>query len=300
MTLFNGLSAFPITPAVESGQVDTEALSRILMPIMAAKADSVGLLGSTGTYVYLNREERQRAVKTAAETINKALPLIVGVGGLRTSDAVAYAQDAQEAGATALLLAPVSYTPLTQDEVYSHFTAIATETDLPICIYNNPSTTHFRFELPLLERLAEKSNISAVKMPLPSSGTIREDLAQLRANLPDGFSIGYSGDWGCAEALLAGADTWYSVVGGILPQLAQSLTTAAQSGDEGLAKKADQAFEPLWSLFQEFGSLRVVYAIAQQIGMTTAQPPRPILPLGMAANARVSSALMDLGVSASA
>jgi 4-hydroxy-tetrahydrodipicolinate synthase len=296
MTLFNGLSAFPITPADESGQVDTEALSRILMPIMAAKADSVGLLGSTGTYVYLNREERQRAVKTAAETINKALPLIVGVGGLRTSDAVAYAQDAQEAGATALLLAPVSYTPLTQDEVFAHFTAIAAATDLPICIYNNPSTTHFSFGLPLLQRLADQSNIAAIKMPLPASGTIRDDLAQLRTNLPDDFSIGYSGDWGCAEGLLEGADTWYSVIGGILPEVSQALTTAARAGDREQAQAKNATLEPLWSLFKEYGSLRVVYVIAQHLSLTNAQPPRPILPLNTEARARIVKALGALEI----
>ena len=34
---------------------------------------------------------------------------------------------------------------------------------------------------------------------------------------PGGFSIGYSADWNCAAALLAGADAWYSVVAGLLP-----------------------------------------------------------------------------------
>jgi 4-hydroxy-tetrahydrodipicolinate synthase len=296
VTPFNGLSAFPITPADESGRVDTEALSRILMPIVAAKAGSVGLLGSTGTYVYLNREERRRAVKTATETINKALPLIVGIGALRTSDAVTYAQDAQEAGATALLLAPVSYTPLTQDEVYAHFSAIAEATDLPICIYNNPSTTHFSFDLPLLHRLAEKSSIAAVKMPLPASGTVRDDLAQLRTNLPDGFSIGYSGDWGCADALLAGADTWYSVIGGILPDVSLALTKAAQAGDRGQAYAKNAALEPLWSLFKEYGSLRVVYVIAQHLSLTNAQPPRPILPFNTEARARIVKALGALEI----
>jgi len=296
MTPFNGLSAFPITPADEFGRVDTEALSRILIPIMAAKAGSVGLLGSTGTYVYLNREERKRAVKTAAETINKALPLIVGVGALRTSDAVTYAQDAQEAGATALLLAPVSYTPLTQDEVYAHFSAIAEATDLPICIYNNPSTTHFSFDLPLLQRLADISNIAAVKMPLPASGTVQDDLTQLRAKLPDGFSIGYSGDWGCAEALLEGADTWYSVIGGILPDVSLALTKAAQASDREQAHAKNAALEPLWSLFKEYGSLRVVYVIAQYLSLTNAQPPRPILPLNTEARARIVKALGALEI----
>ncbi|MFT6074081.1 MAG: 4-hydroxy-tetrahydrodipicolinate synthase [Yoonia sp.] len=290
MPLFNGLSAFPITPSDESGQVDTDGVSRLVARLEAANVASIGLLGSTGTYAYLSRSERLRAVKAAATTI-KGTPLIVGVGTLRTSDAVALAEDAQMGGATALLLAPVSYTPLTQDEVFAHFRTVATATDLPICIYNNPSTTHFNFGLPLLQQLADLPNITAVKMPLPAKISLRDELAQLRASLPKDFAIGYSGDWGCAEALLAGADTWYSVLGGVLPQVAQDLTATAQSGDEGAATAQDAAVQPLWELFKEFGSLRVVYAIAKHLGITDAVPPRPILPVGPDVEKRIISAL---------
>lgn len=290
MSMFNGLSAFPITPSDEAGQVDTDGISRLVARLEAANVASIGLLGSTGTYAYLSRSERLRTIKAAAATI-KSTPLIVGVGTLRTSDAVALAEDAQMSGANALLLAPVSYTPLTQDEVFEHFRAVAAATDLPICIYNNPGTTHFNFGLPLLQQLADLPNIAAVKMPLPANISIRDELAQLRGNLPAGFAIGYSGDWGCAEALLAGADTWYSVLGGILPKIVQDLTLAAQSGDDIAAKAFDAALEPLWSLFKEFGSLRVVYAIAKHLGLTNAVPPRPILPLGPDAEMRIISVL---------
>ena len=290
MSMFNGLSAFPITPSDEAGQVDTDGISWLVARLEAANVASIGLLGSTGTYAYLSRSERLRTIKAAAATI-KSTPLIVGVGTLRTSDAVALAEDAQMSGANALLLAPVSYTPLTQDEVFEHFRAVAAATDLPICIYNNPGTTHFNFGLPLLQQLADLPNIAAVKMPLPANISIRDELAQLRGNLPAGFAIGYSGDWGCAEALLAGADTWYSVLGGILPKIVQDLTLAAQSGDDIAAKAFDAALEPLWSLFKEFGSLRVVYAIAKHLGLTNAVPPRPILPLGPDAEMRIISVL---------
>ena len=294
MSLFNGLSAFPITPSDEDGRVDTDGVARLVTRLTSANVASVGLLGSTGTYAYLNRSERLRAVKAAATSIADNTPLIVGIGALRTNDAAALAEDAQKGGANALLLAPVSYTPLNQDEVFEHFRTIANTTDLPICIYNNPGTTHFNFQLPLLQRLADVSNIMAVKMPLPADATVSDELAQLRKSLPADFAIGYSGDWGCTEAMLAGADTWYSVLGGILPKVAQDLTTAAQSGDVAAAQSQDAALQPLWTLFKECGSLRVVYTIAKHLGLTNAVPPRPILPLGPDVEKRIIAALETL------
>ena len=65
MTLFRGLSAFPITPADEAGRVDAGALRALLRRLAAAGVHSVGLLGSTGSYPYLTRAERRRAVDAA-------------------------------------------------------------------------------------------------------------------------------------------------------------------------------------------------------------------------------------------
>ena len=66
---FHGLSAFPLTPADEGGVVEVEALSRLIERLDAAEVDSIGLLGSTGSYAYLSREERLRAVQAAAECV---------------------------------------------------------------------------------------------------------------------------------------------------------------------------------------------------------------------------------------
>lgn len=277
---FTGLSAFPLTPADVAGRVDTDALQRLLARIVDAGVNSIGLLGSTGTYMYLSREERRRAVKAAVECVGGTIPLIVGVGTLRTDDAQALARDAADAGADALLLAPVSYTPLTEEEAFHHFEAIADATNLPLSIYNNPSTTHFSFSDVLIERLAGLANISAVKMPLPKGGDFAGEIARLRDATPSNFAIGYSGDWECPHALLAGADCWYSVVAGLFPKPALALTRAAMSGDAAETTRLDNLFHPLWQLFKTHGSLRVVYAAAELLSITSAKPPRPILPLG--------------------
>jgi 4-hydroxy-tetrahydrodipicolinate synthase len=294
MALFHGLSAFPLTPADADGVVDTASLGGLVERLVAVGVDSVGLLGSTGTYAYLTRDERRRAVRVAAEAIGGRVPLMVGIGHLRTDVACALARDAAAAGADALLLAPVSYTPLTADEVYRHYVAVAAVSALPLCIYNNPGTTGFTFDAALLARLAAAPTIRAVKMPLPKTIGIAEELATLRAGPAGVLAIGYSGDWGGAEALIAGADGWYSVIAGVLPRAALSLARAAQAGDVAEAARLEAAFAPLWVLFREFGGLRVVYAAAEILGLGAFAAPLPILPLRAADRARVAEALAVL------
>jgi 4-hydroxy-tetrahydrodipicolinate synthase len=293
LPLFHGLSAFPITPTDPQGRLDPQALERLVGRLAVAGVDSIGLLGSTGGFMYLTREERRRAVAATARVVGGRTPLIVGVGALRTDEAVALARDAAAEGADALLLAPVSYTPLTDEEVFQHVAMVAGATELPLCVYNNPSTTHFSFSEALLRRLAALPGIGAVKMPLPKDGDFAGERDRLRAGRP-GFAVGYSGDWGAADAVLAGADAWYSVIGGLLPGPALRLVHAARAGDVAEVSRIDASFQPLWALFKAFGSLRVVYAAARLLSLCDAEPPRPILPLDAAAIRRVETALGGL------
>lgn len=221
-------------------------------------------------------------------------PLIVGVGALRTDEAQALARDAADAGADALLLAPVSYTPLTQEEGFQHFKTVAEATDLPLCIYNNPGTTRFIFTDELIARLAGLKNIKAIKMPLPADNDYAAEVAKLRATTPDDFAIGYSGDWGAKDALLAGADAFYSVAAGLLPKQFAALVRTAQSGKQEESEHINAAFEQLWNLFKAHGSFRVMYLIADLLGLAKIEPPRPILPLGEEARAQVEAALKAL------
>ncbi|MET4683573.1 dihydrodipicolinate synthase family protein [Brevundimonas faecalis] len=275
MALFSGLSAFPITPMTSEGEVIAPDLQRLVQRIEAGGADSIGLFGSTGTYMFLSRDQRRRAVAAAVEAV-ASIPIIVGVGAIRTDEVQALARDAAAEGASGLLLAPVSYTPLTEEEVFQHFLAVASATDLPLCIYSNPGTTNFTFRPELVARLAVIPTVAAIKLPLPASGDIASDLAAFRQAAPS-LSIGYSGDWGCKAALLAGADCWYSVAAGLFPEQAAALAAAAIRGDYEEANRCEAAFAGLWDLFRAHGSLRLIYAVANMLGLTEASPPKPLL-----------------------
>ncbi|WP_027054624.1 dihydrodipicolinate synthase family protein [Mesorhizobium erdmanii] len=299
MAFLSGLSAFPITPSNHDGRVDTVALRRLIARLSAAQVDSVGLLGSTGTYMYLSREERRRALAETLDEIAGRMPVVVGVGALRTDEAVRLAQDAKALGAAAGLLAATSYTPLTDDEVFEHFSTVARESGLPIVVYDNPGTTHFRFTPALVSRLAKVGGIIAIKNPTDKPDAIKSHLADQRRAVPEGFSIGYSGDWNAAEAMIAGADTWYSVLAGILPEVCMKIVTAARRGDAAEARRIDAALAPLWGLFKEFSNLRVVYALAELFDICRAELPRPILPLPAPAKRQIAAALERLPSDAS-
>ena len=294
--LFTGLSAFPLTPVDTNGFVDADTLGVLVDRLAIAGVDSIGLLGSTGNYAYLDRGERARAVAAGVEAAAGRVPVIVGVGALRTNWAIELAGDAERAGASGLLLAPMSYIPLTTNEAAAHYRAVAGATALPLCIYNNPGTTNFTFSDALISELAAVPGVAAIKMPLPADGAYANELARLRAATPKGFSIGYSGDWGATPSLLAGGDAWYSVVAGLLPAAALRLTRAAQAGRKEEAEALEAAFAPLWALFKTHGSLRLMYAIADRLSLSVGDPPLPLMRAERSAVAAVHVALDRLGV----
>lgn len=265
--IFTGLSAFPITPMDES-TIDEKAFIRLIQHLVEKKVDSIGVLGSTGNYAYLTIEQRVRLTDIAIQAA-KDLPVIVGIGSLRTKDVIYLAQSAEQAGAAGLLLAPVSYQPLKEKEVFSLYKEVNAAVSLPICVYDNPSTTHFTFTDDLYARLAELSNIKSFKIPSLSEDCLvaQERIATLRQQLPNDIRLGISGDASGVIGLVAGCDMWYSVIGGLFPELALKMVSLVRLGQYEEAFALSAQLRPLWELFkQNNGSLRVIATAAELLG----------------------------------
>lgn len=296
--MFTGLSAFPITPLAQDA-VDEAAFIRLVQRLSEAKVDSITALGSTGSYAYLTTEERSRVAHLAVRHAG-GTPVIVGIGALRTSQVLTNAKNAEQAGASALLLAPMTYQPLTDDEVFELFRTVTGHSSLPVVAYDNPGTTHFTFTIELYERIAELPGIASIKIPGvpadPQQAKARID--EIRVVVPRHVTIGVSGDAHAAAGLAAGCDAWYSVIGGTLPALAMEITRAAQEHRISDALAESGRLTPLWNLFAEFGgSLRVVAAIAEHLGLApTACLPLPIQGLSKDQRHRVAGVIDALGL----
>lgn len=295
--MFTGLSAFPLTPTDEVG-IDERGFARLVARLAAAGVDSIGALGSTGGYAYLTRQQRARAAQIAVEAAGD-VPVMIGIGALRTTEVLALVQDAQNAGASAVLLAPVSYQPLTDEEVFGLYEDVSEELSVPLCVYDNPSTTRFAFSDELHGSIAALPNVGAVKIPGVPADQAPGRVAGLRGVLPGDVALGVSGDQFAAGGLSAGADLWFSVIGGLLPEQCLAITRAAVSGDTDEAAALSERMEPLWELFRRHGSLRVTSAAAEHLGLIgSPNLPRPLRGLHPAARQEVAAALSTLDVRA--
>lgn len=295
-SIFTGLSAFPLTP-LRDDRVDEAAFVQLVERLAAAGVDSITALGSTGSYAYLTHEERARVAKLAVEHAGST-PVIVGVGSLRTSHVLANVEAAEAAGAAGVLLAPMTYQPLTDNDVFELFRTVTEHTELPVVVYDNPGTTHFKFTTELYARIAELPGIGSIKIPaVPGDpAEAREHVATIRARIPEHVTIGVSGDAAGAAGLNAGCDAWYSVIGGTLPEPTLAVTRAAQQGQAADAVAESDRLAPLWQLFTEFGgSLRVTAAVAEHLGLAPARClPLPIQGLDDAQRARVAEVVEQL------
>lgn len=293
--MFTGLSAFPLTP-LRDGKVDENAFVGLIENLVSAEVDSIGALGSTGSYAYLNREERRLAAQLAVGAAGD-VPVIVGIGAVATRDVLLLAEDAQAAGASALLLPPVSYQALRADEVFELYETVAHRVSLPLVVYDNPGTTHFQFTDELHGRIAALPNIASIKIPAvpadPAQASAR--VASLRAVIPSHVSIGVSGDAAAVNGLNAGCELWYSVMGGLFPRTARALVEASRSGRSERGLEESARLEPLWALFREYGSLRVIATAAEILGHAAANClPLPLKGLDGPSTQRVAQVLKTL------
>lgn len=293
--MFTGLSAFPLTP-IDENSIDEHAFVGLVSRLAAAGVDSIGALGSTGGYAYLGRDQRAWAARVAVEAAGTT-PVIVGIGALRTRAVLDLAADAQAAGAAAVLLAPMTYQALTDDEVFRLYEAVTAELTIPLVVYDNPGTTHVTFSDELHGRIAALPNIGSIKIPGIAAATAPGRIAALRTVVPAHVTIGVSGDWLAAGGLLGGADAWYSVLAGVFPETALAITRAALAGNSAEAVQASNRLEPLWALFRRHGSLRVMSAAAETLRLIgTPNLPLPLLGLDLTARSEVEAALHDLGL----
>ena len=275
--MFTGLSAFPLTPMTEIG-IDEAAFIRLIARLAGSGVDSIGALGSTGSYAYLTRAQRLRVTQIAVEHAG-ATPVMVGIGALRTHDVLLLADDAQKAGVSGVLLAAVSYQKLSADEVFGLFETVTRNLSVPLCVYDNPTTTHFEFSDELHGRIAQLPHVASIKIPGvpadPVAAVAR--VARLRALIPAHVTIGVSGDAFGSTGMNAGCDAWYSVIAGLFPKTILAITRAAQAGDAQLATELSERLRPIWELFLKYGGQRVIAAAAELLGLV--ESPCLLLPV---------------------
>ncbi len=277
MTEIYGIIAYPITPFTTDGDnVDTETLAAVVEQLVSTGAHAIAPLGSTGESAYLTETEFDAVVDTTVATVGGRVPVIVGASDLSTANTIRRARYAQQAGADAVMVLPISYWKLDEREIFQHYASISAAVDLPIMVYNNPATSGIDMAPELLVRMFNE--IDNVRMVKESTGD-RTRMLRIK-ELSGGALPFYNGSNPLVlDALLAGASGWCTAAPNLRPQPCVELYDAVRAGDRARAQEIYDDLAPLLRFIVAGGLPTTVKAGLDLLGRNAGDPRPPLLPL---------------------
>jgi 4-hydroxy-tetrahydrodipicolinate synthase len=272
---FRGIIAYPITPFTTDNAVDLPTYCHLVERLVARGSHGIAPLGSTGVLPYLTDEERDAVTEATLQQVAGRVPVLVGVSHLTTAGVVRHARFAEQAGAAAVMVIPMSYWKLTDDEIFRHFDQVASAISVPIMAYNNPATGGLDMSPTLLKRLLEIPNVTMVK---ESSGDVQR-MQALRQLLGENVAF-YNGSNPLAlAAFAAGATGWCTAASNLIPELNLGLYEAVQRQDLAEARQLFyQQFELLQFIVAK-GLPRAIKAGLEFLGQEAGELRAPLQPL---------------------
>ncbi|MEQ8354325.1 MAG: 5-dehydro-4-deoxyglucarate dehydratase [Kiloniellaceae bacterium] len=225
--LGGGLLSFPVTTFDAAGDFDARKYHQHVAWLSDYPAAALFAAGGTGEFFSLSRGELVEVIRTAKQAAG-ALPIISGCG-YGTAMAMEIAQDAEAAGADALLLLPHYLIGAPQAGLYRHIKAVCDSVSLGVIVYNRANS---RLTAETLERLAEACpNLIGFKDGSGDIATVREIVARL------GDRLVYVGGMPTHELYAeayngAGVSTYSSAVFNFAPQAALDFYAALRGGDK--------------------------------------------------------------------
>ncbi|TDK28087.1 dihydrodipicolinate synthase family protein [Arthrobacter crusticola] len=275
---FAGLVAYPITPFTADGGVNTPELAALISSLAVSGVDTIAVLGSSGSFAFLSSAERDAVARTAVEAAAGAVPVVVGISSVGTREVLAAARSAERAGASGLVLSPVSYVPLTEEEVSFQVRTVAESTDLPICLYNNPRTTQFSYGLELVAELLALPSVVAFKDTAADVASFRQRYDRLRSLTDATFSHGLSGDLLIASGELA-ADAWHTGPAALLPAYYARFRAAVTAGDASGVAECRRVLLPVVQHVVNLRKISGLHLLARVCGIDAGDPRLPLLPV---------------------
>ena len=281
-----------VTPMSPNGEVDSEALSKLIEYHIDSGTSALGIAGTTGESATLTMKEHADVIRFAVECAADRIPVIAGTGSNSTHEAIELTVAAAEAGAHSVLLVTPYYNRPPQEGLYQHFCQVAGSVNIPIILYNVPGRTGVDLSNDTVMRLSEVGNINGLK---DATGDVARG-ADLIARLPDTFAV-YSGDDATAlELMRHGAKGNVSVTANIAAAQVAAVCRLALAGDFPAAAAIDSQLSALNdALFIESNPVPVKWAMAE-LGIVQEGIRLPLVTLSSDHHAALRAAMQQAGL----
>jgi 4-hydroxy-tetrahydrodipicolinate synthase len=252
--------------------IDFEMFRKNLDAQLDAGIHGIVLAGSLGEASTLTEKEKFELLNYTLQTVEKKVPVLLNIAEKTTQAAIHYAQKAECDGADGLMLLPPMQYSADNREVVTFFKTVASSTDLPISIYNNPVDYGIEVTPDMFEELVEHDNIQAVK----ESTRDLANVTRLINRFGDRIKILPGVDTLALDELVMGASGW---VAGLVNAFPRETVTIYELAEEGRVEEAREIFRWFLPLLELDINPKLVQNIklaqvAEGIGNEKVRPPR--------------------------
>ena len=274
---FEWKGVFPalLTPFTEKEELDLDMFEKNLAAQVEAGIHGIIIGGSLGEASTITDKEKEELVEFSVEYLNEKIPVILNIAESTTKDAIKQAANARRWGADGIMLLPPMRYKTDDRETITYFKSVASSTELPIMIYNNPPDYKIDTRPDMFDELVECENITALK----ESSRDVTNLTRMINRFGDRFKILCGVDTLAMEELCLGADGWVAGLVCAFPKETVTIYNLVKAGKINEAAKIYRWFMPLLELDIHSKLVQYIKLAATQagIGSENVRAPRLIL-----------------------
>jgi 4-hydroxy-tetrahydrodipicolinate synthase len=266
-----------VTPFRKDDSIDFNSLANLIEHLISNKADYIVVLGTTGEYPTLTKDEKKAVTNFVIEAVDKRIPVVVGIGGYSTQDVVDKIKKVEFEGIDAILSVAPYYNKPNQKGLYAHYQAIVSSCPVPVIIYNVPGRTGCNITAETTLRLAHDFNKQFIGIK-EASGNFAQ-IMKIIQDKPSNFLV-ISGDDAITLPLISiGASGVISVVANAFPKEFSNMVHKALEMKYNEARVIHyKLLEIIENLFIE-GSPAGIKAALNILGLVQNQVRMPLTPV---------------------
>ncbi|MBV9960731.1 MAG: 4-hydroxy-tetrahydrodipicolinate synthase [Parafilimonas sp.] len=265
-----------ITPFKKNGDVDYDALHKMIDFVIGGGIEYIVTLGTTGEAPTLSSPEKKDVIKYTCDVVKKRVPVVVGIGGNNTAELIHELETFPLDDAIAVLSTSPYYNKPSQEGLYEHYKALAINSPKPILLYNVPGRTSKNIEADTTIRLAnDAENIGGIK---EASGDFAQCMKILR-DAPKDFLV-VSGDDALAMPQIAcGMNGVISVAANAYPKEFSDMVRSSLKSDFKKAKSLNDQLVGAYELMFVENNPAGVKAFLSEMGLIKNNLRLPVVPV---------------------
>lgn len=276
LSLLKGIYVPILTPVKNNEEVDVDKLREHVNYIIEKGVHGILAHGSNGEFYMFDDDDYELITRVIVEETRGRVPVLMGIGAIRTSKAIKLAKIGERLGVDGISLLQPMFLKPTDEELFLYFKEIADSVpNLPVLLYNNPRVG-YTMSGDLVEKLArEVKNMKGMK---DSSGDINQLMEFIRRTRDLEFKVFGGKDTMIYAALAVGAVGSVCSTANMFPEIVTAIYNEYANGNIKESLELQYRFNPV-RIAQDKASFPVATKdMANIMGLNVGKPIKPNLP----------------------